>query len=293
MSYILEQRLTDAGMKTSPFYNEKSHNSFCDGKNNLPNCTCYSMGRAMENQYAITGKVDKDLIFGNRTQLGNAKTWYKDVNSSLKRGSTPKLGAIVVFDGNAGHVGNVEEVYSDNSFLMSYSEKGGVYFATTKLNVKVGYSVPEKGWGALLGFIYLPWDLELKKDELKFKVGDKVVINGELYKSSNASEASGKVSNKVTEITRVAEGAAHPYNTTGDLGWMDEADIKKYSSSSSSSIKEGDKVKVKKAINYDTGKSFALYYKEYTVMELKGNRAVIGVNGVVTAPIDKKNLEKA
>lgn len=63
---------------------------------------------------------------------------------------------------------------------------------------------------------------------MKFKVGDKVIINGKLYKSSNALIASSSVSNKVTYITRVVQGARHPYNTTGDLGWMDESSIKLY-----------------------------------------------------------------
>lgn len=59
----------------------------------------------------------------------------------------------------------------------------------------------------------------------KFKIGDNVIINGSLYKSSNAASPSGRVSNKKTKITRIASGAAHPYNTTGDLGWMNESDI--------------------------------------------------------------------
>ena len=62
----------------------------------------------------------------------------------------------------------------------------------------------------------------------KFNIGDKVVINGPLYVNSNASSPSGSVSNKVTNITRRADGSAHPYNTTGDLGWMDESSITKY-----------------------------------------------------------------
>lgn len=60
----------------------------------------------------------------------------------------------------------------------------------------------------------------------KFKVGDKVIVNGALYVSSTASSPSGSVSNKETEITRVAENTTHPYNTKGDLGWMNESDIK-------------------------------------------------------------------
>lgn len=63
---------------------------------------------------------------------------------------------------------------------------------------------------------------------MKFKVGDKVIINGYLYKSSNATSPSGSVKNKITNITRTANGSKHPYNTTGDLGWMDESAIKLY-----------------------------------------------------------------
>lgn len=63
---------------------------------------------------------------------------------------------------------------------------------------------------------------------MKFKIGDKVIINGDLYVSSNATKPSSSVKNKVTYITRIATGSKHPYNTTGDLGWMDESSIKLY-----------------------------------------------------------------
>lgn len=54
---------------------------------------------------------------------------------------------------------------------------------------------------------------------------------------------------------------------------------------------KGDTVKVKKAVTYE-GKSFKLYYDKYTVLEIKGDRVVIGVNGVVTAPVKDSNLTK-
>ena len=60
----------------------------------------------------------------------------------------------------------------------------------------------------------------------KFKIGDKVVINGNLYKNANAKTPVSTVKNKTTVITRRAENTLHPYNTTGDLGWMNESDIK-------------------------------------------------------------------
>ena len=63
---------------------------------------------------------------------------------------------------------------------------------------------------------------------MKFKIGDKVVLNGYIYVSSNATTPSRKITNKVTNITRIAKGTKHPYNTTGDLGWCDEASLKLY-----------------------------------------------------------------
>lgn len=61
-----------------------------------------------------------------------------------------------------------------------------------------------------------------------FKIGDKVIINGGLYVSSMADNPVSYVSNRITYITRIANGSKHPYNTTGDLGWMNECDIKLY-----------------------------------------------------------------
>ena len=180
--------------------------------------------------------------------------------------------------------------------------------------------------------------------KLKFKVGDKVVINGDLYRSSTASSPNGKVSNKVTQITRVAEGAKHPYNTTGDLGWMNESDIKAYTAkksieelaqevidgkwgndpqrsqkltaegydakavqarvdeilyggktTTSTTFKKGDKVRVKKGAKDYNGVQLAsfVYDTVYTVLEApKGDRVVIGLNGQVTCAIKSSNLYK-
>ena len=63
---------------------------------------------------------------------------------------------------------------------------------------------------------------------MKFKIGDKVILNGYIYSSSNAKTPARKITNKITNVTRIAEGSKHPYNTTGDLGWCDEASLKLY-----------------------------------------------------------------
>lgn len=66
---------------------------------------------------------------------------------------------------------------------------------------------------------------------MKFKIGDKVKLKkgAPLYKSSSSIISTSSVkSDKITYITRVASGTKHPYNTTGDLGWMNESDITLY-----------------------------------------------------------------
>lgn len=63
---------------------------------------------------------------------------------------------------------------------------------------------------------------------MKFKIGDKVILNGYIYSSSNSTTPARKITNKITNITRIAKGSKHPYNTTGDLGWCDESSLKLY-----------------------------------------------------------------
>lgn len=65
-------------------------------------------------------------------------------------------------------------------------------------------------------------------ENMKFNIDDDVIVNGKLYLNSNADTETGQVVNKLTKITRIAKGSKHPYNTTGDLGWMDEEDIRFY-----------------------------------------------------------------
>lgn len=66
---------------------------------------------------------------------------------------------------------------------------------------------------------------------MKYKIGDKVILKkgAPLYKSSTATTTSSYNSKeRVTNITRIAQGTKHPYNTTGDLGWCNESDLKFY-----------------------------------------------------------------
>lgn len=67
-----------------------------------------------------------------------------------------------------------------------------------------------------------------------------------------------------------------------------------YSKSVTSTIKVGDTVKVKSGAKDYNGNSLAdfVYKTKYKVMEISGNRVVIGIDGNITAAVHKNNLVK-
>lgn len=213
--------------------------------NVLANCVGYASGRFNEiinEARGTTGCTYKYLNCNAEWFIERAK------QAGLQIGSTPRIGAIMCWqkgtvDGGqdgAGHVAIVERVYSNSSVYTSESGYGSTAFWNQNRSNSNGRWGIGSGY-SFRGFIYLPDDVQKVVDggsqptpvptpgpSNKFNIGDKVIINGPLYVNSNAASPSGSISNKVTTITRKAVGAAHPYNTTGDLGWMDESSIAKY-----------------------------------------------------------------
>ena len=220
-----------------------------DSKANvLANCVGYASGRFNEivnEARGTTGCSYKGLNCNAEWFIERAK------QAGLEIGSTPRVGAIMCWqkgtvDGGsdgAGHVAIVERVYSNSSVYTSESGYGSTAFWNQSRSNSNGKWGCGSGY-SFRGFIYLPADVQKVVDNTinppkpeedktngytgKFKEGDKVVINGPLYVSSTAVNATGNVSNKVTNIVLVAKDTAHPYNTTGYLGWMNESDIKLY-----------------------------------------------------------------
>lgn len=273
----------EAGNK---FYNTKSNGGYSTciqgkptdkGCNVLANCVGYACGRFNE----IIGEMKYPSLNCNAENfIERAKNTY-----GLEVGQEPKVGAIMCWqhgtlsgsDG-AGHVAIVEKVISDTEVYTSESSYGGKAFFNATRKKGTGK------WGisnyTFRGFIYNP---AIKPEPTptptpsnKFNIGDKVVINGPLYISSNATTASGNVNNKTTTITRKVVGAAHPYNTTGDLGWMDESSIRAYvEPTPTKDFKVGDKVVPIKLVDYK-GTHLTQYDKEYTIMQIDKRGAVLG-----------------
>lgn len=120
---------------------------------------------------------------------------------------------------------------------------------------------------------------------LKYSKGDKVVLNGYLYRDSYGNGQGSKKTNYKGTITIVNAKGSKPYHIDA-IGWVAESDVtKQTSSSTSASIKVGDKVKVKSGAKSYEGKKIAsfVYKNTYRVDQLKGDRAVLDLTGICTA----------
>ena len=127
-------------------------------------------------------------------------------------------------------------------------------------------------------------------------VGTEVNFTGTKHYTSAYKTATGKTCKPgKAKITAIAAGKAHPYHLVAVsgkgstvYGWVDAADI---SVVADQTIRKGDKVKVLKAQTY-TGGTFKVYYDTYDVIQVNGNRVVIGIGKTVTAAVKASNLQK-
>ena len=223
--------------------------------NVLANCVGYACGA-----------INEELGLGyEKYHLNcNAENFIeRAIASGLSVSSKPVIGSILCWEGVgslAGHVAIVIEVINDNCIRTAESGYGSSrpFWITTRYNNngRWGLNANYKPRGFIINPNY-PYNPTPKPEPTpkptpgpsdKFNIGDKVVINGALYVSSNAASPAGSISNKVTNITRKNPGSAHPYNTTGDLGWMNESDIHMYNKPTPEPVDKtlhvGDKVKI-------------------------------------------------
>lgn len=127
-------------------------------------------------------------------------------------------------------------------------------------------------------------------------VGAVVTFTGSHHYASSGSTNAKSCKPGEARVTAVAKGARHPYHlikTTGSsstvYGWVDAADI---AVEASAAIAKGSTVKVKAGAKTYTGGGLAsfVYANTYTVLELSGDRAVIGQGKAVTAAVNIKDL---
>lgn len=243
--------------------------------NVLANCVGYACGAFNE---------ELNLGYEKYHLNCNAENFIeRAIASGLSVYSTPHVGDIICWEGKgslAGHVAIVIEVINSN--CIKTAESG--YGSSTPFWISTRYNNNGR-WGlssnyALRGFIENPNykranDPKPTPSKLKYKIGDKVILNGQLYGNSDGGNPGQIVKNKVTNITRIAEGHLYPYNTTGDLGWMAEVHIELYKEPEPEKLKVGDKVVPLTLVDYK-GTSLVQFDKEYTIMQIDSRGAVLG-----------------
>lgn len=185
------KKRTTAPSKTDKHYYSKE-NIFYKIGYGMPNCTAYAWGRL----YEITGKMYDKLC-------GNAEEWWAAADKAgLKKGNTPKLGAIICWragvagnrNDGAGHVAVVEEIKANGDIVTSNSaytrnkdEYAAKTFYTKTITKASGYQYSSDR--QLQGFIYCGIDFEDETPSAStIKAGDKLnLLNEPSYSSESSS----------------------------------------------------------------------------------------------------------
>lgn len=141
---------TTAPASSNVFFQGKPYTGSSSSKGQ---CTWYAMGRSSEllgaqaNNWSGYPSIDNPML--TRTGYPNAKEWIKYAN--WKTGTTPKLGAIAVWNGTAGHVAVVEKIDGDDIYISDYNKIASKTFWYGKIDVNT-----YNGKGNFLGYIYNP-----------------------------------------------------------------------------------------------------------------------------------------
>lgn len=138
---------------------------------------------------------------------------------------------------------------------------------------------------------------ETDTEHLQYQIGDYVEYNAIYASSTSESGLTPSQGFNSGTITRVIPWAANPYLINDGTGWVNDGCIISSDNSNvegcdNTDIKVGDKVRVILNVDYDTDRAFNLYYDEYDVIQINGDRAVIGIGNTVTSAIDVHNIER-
>ena len=145
----------------------------------LPNCVGYCWGRWCE-LLALLG-----LSRAHKLSTGNAENWFKKLDG-YARGKTPKLGAVICFEGKgnlAGHVAIVEQInYDTNGNLVSIKTSNSAYKGTRFYLQTL--KAPNYSFNSnykFQGFIYFPYEWDdpnpaAPQPKPKFPVGSRIRI---------------------------------------------------------------------------------------------------------------------
>ncbi len=181
----------------------------------------------------------------------------------------------------------------DKSFkLWQYTSNGVVQGSSARTDLSKWYGDFLTMAGDRNHFDKNPVKPQPPKPTLKYKIGDEVSFKA-LYRSSDSKDAITNIAVTHGKITRIIEGAANPYLINDGTGWVNDSIIIG-KTQPATSFKVNDEVKVKQGAKDYNGVSLApfVYQNVYRVIEVNGDRIVIGKDNKVTAAIAANNLIK-
>lgn len=207
------------GTRTDPISGVKKTHNGCDYGTNVQNWEQYALedGEVIAIQTGIKDK-DKNGGYGNYVKVKYPRLGIQLLHAHLKevrvkKGSKVNKNTILGTTGTTG--------YSTGIHLHLGLQKIG---NTTWLD-------PEK-------YDYVEEKKETTSIFMKFAKGDKVILNGYLYKDSYGNGKGIKKTNYKGVITITNKNGAKPYHID-NLGWVAESDITKQSSITYT-VKKGD-----------------------------------------------------
>ena len=154
------------GNNSAWWYSSGAYQGLC-----MPNCTGYVHMRYLE---LYGKKVETKLCLNDATK-------YWDYNDGLVKSQTPSLGAICCWSSSGsstrGHVGVVEEVYSNGDFLASMSNYSGTWWYLARFTKESGYKLySSKSTYYFQGFKNMPNEIEkvgtpVQRNETRHQIG--------------------------------------------------------------------------------------------------------------------------
>ena len=177
MTYIYLPYTAAPSSKDKNFINVKyggyAHNYIVNSKTGytLPNCVAFAHGMWLKTITDALGLETAKTIEAKMCR-GDAEDYWA-YNDGFKRGQTPKLNAIMVWEGKGkrkGHVMTVTTIKDNGDVIGTGSDYGGSKFYRKTYTKKSGYNFSKNF--TFKGFIYCPIDFA-------YTVGDPVQRNTE------------------------------------------------------------------------------------------------------------------
>ena len=259
---------------------------------------CAAFGSVVAHTAGLTNIIPIECSCQRKIELWKALGCWEEDGSII-----PKIGDYIYYnwddstqpnDGWADHEGIVVSISGSTMTIIEGNKNDAVEYRKIKI-----------GWGYIRGF-GRPNYAKLATSEPStpsipnvFSIGDVVEFEGNVhYTNSYASGVERACTSGQAEITAMNLKGEHPYHLVGIngctvYGWVNAEGIKnKAKPTPVNTIMEGDKVKVLEAITY-SGSPFKLWHDVYDVIQVRGDRVVIGKGSTITCAINIANITRA